>query len=80
MTTKITEADLDDALKAKLDATGSYIVAPGNVAKFGDTTGIATLTVADVLALREQIRQASNAAELAVSSLESASDVLAFTW
>ena len=37
-------------------------------------------TVADVLALREQIRQASNAAELAVSSLESASDVLAFTW
>ena len=37
-------------------------------------------TVADVLALREQIRQASNAAELAVSSLESVSDVLAFTW
>lgn len=37
-------------------------------------------TVADVLALREQIRQASNAAERAVSSLESASDVLAFTW
>ena len=28
MTTKITEADLDDALKAKLDATGSDIVAP----------------------------------------------------
>ena len=37
-------------------------------------------TVADVLALREQIRQASNAAELVVSSLESVSDVLAFTW
>ena len=37
-------------------------------------------TVADVLVLREQIRQASNAAELVVSSLESVSDVLAFTW
>ena len=37
-------------------------------------------TVADVLTLREQIRQASNAAERAVSSLESVSDVLAFTW
>ena len=37
-------------------------------------------TVADVLALREQIRQTSNAAELVVSSLESVSDVLAFTW
>ena len=37
-------------------------------------------TVADVLALREQIRQASNAAELVVSSLESVSDVLVFTW
>ena len=37
-------------------------------------------TVADVLAMREQIRQASNAAELVVSSLESVSDVLAFTW
>lgn len=37
-------------------------------------------TVADVLALREQIRQASNAAERAVSSLESASDVLEFSW
>lgn len=47
MTTKITEADLDDALKAKLDATGSDIVAPGNVAKFGDITGIATLEVPD---------------------------------
>ena len=47
MTTKITEADLDDALKAKLDATGSDIVAPGNVAKFGDTTGIATLSIPD---------------------------------
>lgn len=47
MTTKITENDLDGALKAKLDATGSDIVAPGNVAKFGDTTGIATLLVPD---------------------------------
>lgn len=47
MTTKITESDLDDALKAKLDATGSDIVSPGNVAKFGDTTGIATLKVPD---------------------------------
>ena len=37
-------------------------------------------TVADVLTMREQIRQASNAAELVVSSLESVSDVLAFTW
>ena len=37
-------------------------------------------TVADVLALREQIRQASNSAELAALSLESVSDVLAFTW
>lgn len=37
-------------------------------------------TVADVLTLREQIRQASNAAERAVSSLGSASDVLEFSW
>ena len=37
-------------------------------------------TMADVLTLREQIRQASNAAELAVADLESVSDVLAFTW
>ena len=37
-------------------------------------------TVADVLALREQIRQASNAAELAVLSLESVSDMLGFSW
>ena len=37
-------------------------------------------TVADVLSLREQIRQASNAAELAVLSLESVSDVLGFSW
>ena len=42
--------------------------------------GVGGETVADVLALREQIRQASNAAERAVSSLESTSDVLAFTW
>ena len=37
-------------------------------------------TVADVLALREQIRQASNAAELAVSTLTDVSAVQAFTW
>lgn len=37
-------------------------------------------TVADVLALREQIRQASNAAELAVSTLTDVSAVQVFTW
>ena len=37
-------------------------------------------TVADVLALREQIRQASNAAELAVSTLTDVGAVLMFTW
>ena len=37
-------------------------------------------TVTDVLALREQIRQASNAAELAVSTLTDVGEVLAFTW
>ena len=37
-------------------------------------------TVADMLALREQIRQASNAAERAVATLVSVEDVLAFTW
>ena len=37
-------------------------------------------TVADVLALREQIRQASNAAELAVATLASVEDVLGFSW
>ena len=37
-------------------------------------------TVSDVLALREQIRQASNAAELAVSTLTEVSAVQAFTW
>lgn len=36
--------------------------------------------VADVLALREQIRQASNAAELAVSILTDVSAVQVFTW
>ena len=36
--------------------------------------------VADVLALREQIRQTSNAAELAVSTLTEVSAVQAFTW
>ena len=36
--------------------------------------------VADVLVLREQIRQASNAAELAVSTLTDVSAVQAFTW
>lgn len=37
-------------------------------------------TVVDVLALREQNRQASNAAELAVATLTRAEDALAFTW
>ena len=37
-------------------------------------------TVTDVLAMREQIRQASNAAELAVSPLTDVGEVLAFTW
>ena len=37
-------------------------------------------TVTDVLAMREQIRQASNAAELAVSTLTEVSAVHAFTW
>ena len=37
-------------------------------------------TVTDVLAMREQIRQASNAAELVVATLVSVEDVLAFTW
>ena len=37
-------------------------------------------TVTDVLAMREQIRQASNAAELAVSTLTDVSAVQAFTW
>ena len=37
-------------------------------------------TVADVLAMREQIRQASNAAELAVATLASVEDVLGFSW
>ena len=37
-------------------------------------------TVADVLTLREQIRQASNAAEAAVATLSSVEDVLGFSW
>ena len=37
-------------------------------------------TVADVLTLREQIRQASNAAEAAVDTLTSVEDVLGFSW
>ena len=37
-------------------------------------------TVTDVLTMREQIRQASNAAERAVATLVSVEDVLAFTW
>lgn len=37
-------------------------------------------TVADVLLLREQIRQASNAAEQAVSTLTDVGAVRAFTW
>ena len=37
-------------------------------------------TVTDVLVMREQIRQASNAAERVVATLVSVEDVLAFTW
>ena len=37
-------------------------------------------TVADVLQLREQIRQASNAAEAAVATLTATHEVQAFTW
>ena len=37
-------------------------------------------TVADVLTLREQIRQASTAAEAAVATLSSVEDVLGFSW
>ena len=37
-------------------------------------------TVADVLTMREQIRQASNAAELVVATLSSVEDVLGFSW
>ena len=37
-------------------------------------------TVADVLALREQIRQASNAAEATVATLTTTHEVQAFTW
>ena len=37
-------------------------------------------TVADVLSLREQIRQASNAAEAAVATLTTTHEVQAFTW
>ena len=37
-------------------------------------------TVADVLTLREQIRQASNATELAVATLASVEDVQEFSW
>ena len=37
-------------------------------------------TVADVLSLREQIRQASNSAEEAVATLSSVEDVLGFSW
>ena len=37
-------------------------------------------TVTDVLAMREQIRQASNAAELAVSTLTEVSALQALTW
>lgn len=70
MTTKITENDLDDALKAKLDATGSDIVAPGNVAKFGDTTGIATLNIPDEAQQRLLIRkEVTNPSDFSVMQL-----------
>lgn len=41
-------------------------------------TGVETM--ADVLALREQIRQASNAAESVVMTLTDSADVMAFSW
>ena len=37
-------------------------------------------TVSEVLVLREQIRQASNAAEAAVATLTTTHEVQAFTW
>ena len=37
-------------------------------------------TVSEVLVLREQIRQASNAAEVAVSQLTDVADVASFYW
>ena len=37
-------------------------------------------TVSDVLGLREQIRQASNAAEAAVATLLTVEEVVAFSW
>ena len=68
MTTKITLNDLDQDLKDKLEATGSEIVSPGNVAKFGDTTGIATLTVPDEtqqrLLLRKEVTNPSDFATM----------------
>ena len=70
MTTKITEADLDEALKAKLDSAGSDIVTPGNVAKFGDTTGIATLNVPDEPQQRLLLRkEATNPSDFATMQL-----------
>ena len=41
-------------------------------------SGVETVSV--VLVLREQIRQASNAAEAAVATLDSVEDVLGFSW
>ena len=41
-------------------------------------TGVETM--ADVLALREQIRQASNAAEAVVRELESVEEAISFSW
>ena len=37
-------------------------------------------TVSDVLVLREQIRQASNAAEVAVAALLTVEEVVSFSW
>ena len=37
-------------------------------------------TVSEVLVLREQIRQASNAAEVAVAALLTVEEVVAFSW
>lgn len=57
MTTKITYGDLDADMKSRLDAAGSESVEPGNVARFGDTAGIATLVVPDDAAQRLLLRK-----------------------
>lgn len=70
MTTKITFNDLDQDLKDKLDATGSEVVSPGNVAKFGDTSGIATLRVPDDVGQRLLlIKDATNPGDYAAHQI-----------